>query len=79
MTSNTATTACESAQTPSTLVFIHGFLDGSAAWDAVVANLGDRAADALCVDLPGLGKRAGEPGRGLAPGLEVLDRQPRSG
>lgn len=62
MTSHNPSTAFASAQTPSTFVFIHGFLDGSAAWDAVVANLGDRAADALCVDLPGLGKRAGEPG-----------------
>jgi pimeloyl-ACP methyl ester carboxylesterase len=62
MTSHNPSTAFASAQTPSTFVFIHGFLDGSAVWDAVVAHLGDRAADALCVDLPGLGKRAGEPG-----------------
>ncbi|MGU7769093.1 alpha/beta fold hydrolase [Burkholderia sp. MR1-5-21] len=45
-----------------TLVFIHGFLDGAAAWDDVVRQLGDRAADALRVDLPGMGARAGEPG-----------------
>src|SRR5262245_26247057 len=49
------------AQRP-VLVFIHGFLDGAAAWADVVAALGDRAADALCVDLPGMGARAGEPG-----------------
>ena len=48
--------------TRSTLVFIHGFLDGAAAWADVVAELGDRAGDALCVDLPGMGKRVGEPG-----------------
>ena len=62
MTSHNPSTAAASAQAPSTLVFIHGFLDGSAAWDGVVARLGDRAADALCVDLPGMGKRSGEPG-----------------
>jgi pimeloyl-ACP methyl ester carboxylesterase len=39
------------------LVFIHGFLDGAAAWDEVVKALGDRAAGALCVDLPGMGGR----------------------
>ena len=43
MTSHNATTAHASAQTPSTLVFIHGFLDGSAAWDAVKAHLDDPA------------------------------------
>lgn len=45
-----------------TLVFIHGFLDGAGAWADVVAELGDRAGKALCVDLPGMGKRVGEPG-----------------
>ena len=48
--------------TRSTLVFIHGFLDGAAAWADVVAELGDRAGDALCIDLPGMGNRVGEPG-----------------
>ncbi|MFL6660525.1 MAG: alpha/beta fold hydrolase [Rhizobacter sp.] len=43
------------------LVFIHGFLDGAAAWADVVATLGDRASDALCVDLQGMGQRTGEP------------------
>jgi pimeloyl-ACP methyl ester carboxylesterase len=45
-----------------TLVFIHGFLDGAAAWDDAVAHLGAQAADALRVDLPGMGARAAEPG-----------------
>lgn len=45
-----------------TLVFIHGFLDGAAVWDEVTAALGERAADALCVDLPGMGERADEDG-----------------
>ena len=62
MTSHNPSTAHENAHAPSTFVFIHGFLDGSTAWDEVVAALGDRAADALRVDLPGMGKRAGEPG-----------------
>ncbi len=44
------------------LVFIHGFLDGAAAWADVVQALGERASGALCVDLPGMGGRAGEPG-----------------
>ncbi|NTX28027.1 alpha/beta hydrolase [Burkholderia pyrrocinia] len=44
------------------LVFIHGFLDGAAVWDDVVRQLGDRATDALRVDLPGMGARASEPG-----------------
>jgi pimeloyl-ACP methyl ester carboxylesterase len=46
----------------SALVFIHGFLDGAAVWDEIVAALGARAADALRVDLPGMGARAGEDG-----------------
>ncbi len=46
----------------SALVFIHGFLDGAAAWDDTVQALGERASGALCVDLPGMGSRAGEPG-----------------
>lgn len=45
-----------------TLVFVHGFLDGAAAWDDVVAELGERAADALCLDLRGMGARVAEPG-----------------
>ena len=45
-----------------TLVFVHGFLDGAAIWEEVVAELGERAAGALCVDLPGMGARAGEHG-----------------
>ena len=44
------------------LVFIHGFLDGAAAWEDAVRALGERAAGALCVDLPGMGGRAGESG-----------------
>jgi pimeloyl-ACP methyl ester carboxylesterase len=44
------------------LVFIHGFLDGADAWDDLARHLGDRAARALRVDLPGMGARAGEPG-----------------
>jgi pimeloyl-ACP methyl ester carboxylesterase len=45
-----------------TLVFIHGFLDAAAAWAGAVAALGDHAGDALCLDLPGMGKLVGEPG-----------------
>ena len=45
-----------------TLVFIHGFLDGAAAWEDTVQALGERGLGALCVDLPGMGRRAGEPG-----------------
>ncbi|MFL9960303.1 alpha/beta hydrolase [Paraburkholderia sediminicola] len=44
------------------LVFIHGFLDGADAWDDLARHLGDRAAGALRIDLPGMGARAGEPG-----------------
>ncbi|MFL9933361.1 alpha/beta fold hydrolase [Paraburkholderia sp. RL18-103-BIB-C] len=44
------------------LVFIHGFLDGADAWDDLVLRLGNRAAGALRVDLPGMGARADEPG-----------------
>lgn len=44
------------------LVFIHGFLDGAAAWDDVVQQLAERASDTLRVDLPGMGARASEPG-----------------
>ncbi|EUC12224.1 hypothetical protein PMI06_009003 [Burkholderia sp. BT03] len=44
------------------LVFIHGFLDGADAWSDLALRLGDRAAGALRVDLPGMGARAGEPG-----------------
>jgi pimeloyl-ACP methyl ester carboxylesterase len=53
------TAAADASREPS-LVFIHGFLDGAAVWDAVVLALGARAHDALCVDLPGMGGRAGE-------------------
>ncbi|REG51000.1 pimeloyl-ACP methyl ester carboxylesterase [Paraburkholderia sp. BL6669N2] len=52
----------------STLVFIHGFLDGAAAWDDTVAALGERANDSVCVDLPGMG------GRVDADGPYSLDR-----
>jgi pimeloyl-ACP methyl ester carboxylesterase len=45
-----------------TPVFIHGFLDGAVAWAEVVAALGLRGADAVCVDLPGMGDRADEDG-----------------
>ena len=41
-----------------TLVFIHGFLDGGAAWAGVVAEIGERAADSRCVDLAGMGSLA---------------------
>lgn len=44
------------------LVFIHGFLDGAQIWDDVTRHLGHRAAGALCIDLPGMGARADEPG-----------------
>jgi len=44
------------------LVFIHVFLDGADAWSDLALRLGDRAAGALRVDLPGMGARAGEPG-----------------
>jgi pimeloyl-ACP methyl ester carboxylesterase len=50
------------AHASSTLVFIHGFLDASTVWDALVAHLCNPAADVLCVDLPGMGRRGGEPG-----------------
>ena len=42
------------------LVFIHGFLDGAAAWDDVITALGAPAVDAVRVTLPGMGDRAGE-------------------
>ena len=51
--------AAHASRQPS-LVFIHGFLDGAAVWDDVVQALGERAHDALRVDLPGMGGRAGE-------------------
>lgn len=44
------------------ILFIHGFLDGAAVWDDVVAALGDRAAGSVRVDLAGMGARAGEAG-----------------
>jgi len=53
------TAAADAGRQPS-LVFIHGFLDGAAVWDDVVQALGERAHDALCVDLPGMGGRADE-------------------
>lgn len=53
----------QSPLTQPALVFIHGFLDGAAVWDDVMRHLGERAAGALCVDLPGMGARAGEPGQ----------------
>ncbi|MFP3558701.1 alpha/beta fold hydrolase [Paraburkholderia sp. SIMBA_049] len=43
------------------LVFIHVFLDGADAWSDLALRLGDGAAGALRVDLPGMGARAGEP------------------
>jgi len=51
-----------SSQPAAALVFIHGFIDGASAWDELVAALGSRAADALCVDLPGMGSRFRETG-----------------
>jgi pimeloyl-ACP methyl ester carboxylesterase len=48
--------------TPPALVFIHGFLDGAQIWSDVTRHLGQHAAGALCVDLPGMGARAGESG-----------------
>ncbi|SCK32073.1 Pimeloyl-ACP methyl ester carboxylesterase [Variovorax sp. HW608] len=53
--------AADAGREPS-LVFIHGFLDGAAVWNDVVQALGARAADALCVNLPGMGERSGERG-----------------
>jgi len=50
------------ATNPSTLVFVHGFLDGAAAWGDVVSQLGERAAGALCLDLQGMGARVAEHG-----------------
>jgi pimeloyl-ACP methyl ester carboxylesterase len=44
------------------LVLIHGFLDGAAAWDDLAQHFDTHATDALCVDLPGMGARAAEPG-----------------
>ncbi|QGZ58899.1 alpha/beta fold hydrolase [Paraburkholderia acidiphila] len=44
------------------LVFIHGFLDGARIWEDVTRHLGHRAAGALCIDLPGMGARADDPG-----------------
>src|SRR5437773_4115630 len=44
------------------VLFIHGFLDGATVWDPVVAELGERAADSVRVDLAGMGARAHEPG-----------------
>ncbi len=61
------------------LVFIHGFLDGAAAWEDAVQALGERASGALCVDLPGMGGRAGEPGPYSLDGYaEDLARQVRA-
>jgi len=37
---------------PPIFVFIHGFLDGAIVEDEVVAALGERAADAVCVNFP---------------------------
>ncbi|KWR87914.1 alpha/beta fold hydrolase [Cupriavidus sp. IDO] len=45
-----------------TLVFIHGFLDGATVWSDVVATIGDCAASAQCLDLSGMGGRSGESG-----------------
>ncbi len=56
---STPAAAADAGREPS-LVFIHGFLDGAAVWDDVVQALGERADDALCVDLPGMGGRASE-------------------
>jgi len=57
-----------SDSTPS-LVFIHGFLDGATVWYDTIAALGQRAASALCVDLPGMGSRAQETGPFTLDGL----------
>jgi pimeloyl-ACP methyl ester carboxylesterase len=45
-----------------TLVFIHGFLDSADTWHDLTRQLGDSAVGALRVDLPGMGRRTGEPG-----------------
>jgi pimeloyl-ACP methyl ester carboxylesterase len=42
------------------LVFVHGFIDGPAAWDDVISALGADSAGALTVTLAGMGERAGE-------------------
>jgi pimeloyl-ACP methyl ester carboxylesterase len=52
-------TAAMQGQAPA-FVFVHGFLDGAAAWDDLVAALGPRASVALRVTLPGMGERAAE-------------------
>lgn len=57
-----STTPSSSQEAQPTLVFIHGFLDGAGAWDDVVAALGERAANAVCLDLPGMGERVDEDG-----------------
>jgi len=65
MTASRPSTLQDEARTRApgpTLVFVHGFLDGAAVWDEVVDGLGERAADALCVDLPGMGLRVAESG-----------------
>lgn len=70
--------AADAGRQPS-LVFIHGFLDGAAVWDDVVRVLGERAEDALCVDLPGMGARADERAPNSLAGLaEDVARQVRA-
>jgi pimeloyl-ACP methyl ester carboxylesterase len=72
------TAAADAGRQPS-LVFIHGFLDGAAVWDDVVQSLGERANDALCVDLPGMGGRADERAPASLAGLaEDVARQVRA-
>ena len=48
--------------TSNAVLFIHGFLDGATVWDQVIAALGERGSDGVCVDLAGMGERAHEPG-----------------
>lgn len=60
-------------------VFVHGVLDGAAAWDDLIAALGAHAAGALNVSLPGMGDRADEaPPYSLKSFAEDVGRQVRS-
>ena len=57
-----ATTNRRSGAGEHAVVFIHGFLDGAAVWDDVIAELGALDAELIRVDLAGMGDRSGEPG-----------------
>jgi alpha-beta hydrolase superfamily lysophospholipase len=45
-----------------TVVFVHGFLDDSATWDEVVANLKTPDLDTVRLDLAGMAGRPDAPG-----------------